>query len=141
MRGFSALNDITDRFIWNLLQKPRQIDVSAAAVEVKQHGAAIHGAGQQQWRSVWANMAADHRIRWMHTLVELWTWTPSHHSLRDGSDSPWDDLGRRPSHAARLNALRRTCWDRQFSAILPVAAISRRIRRFIKRLVNLAISV
>lgn len=101
----------------------------------------IHGAGQQQLRSVWANIAAYHLILWMHTLTELWAWTQSHGDLCDRSDSPWDDPNRRPSHADRLKALRRTCLDRQFSAFLPATAITRKIRRLFKRLVDLAISV
>jgi hypothetical protein len=67
----------------------------------------VHGAGQQQLRHYWANVAAFHLSLWAHTLVELWAWRRSAGRLRDRSDSPWDDPGRRPSHADRCNALKR----------------------------------
>ena len=54
-----------------------------------------------------ANVAAFHLNLWAHTLVELWAWRRSAGRLCDRQDSPWDDPGRRPSHADRCNALKR----------------------------------
>jgi hypothetical protein len=69
----------------------------------------VHGAGQQQVRHYWANIAVYHINLWLHTLIELWAWEESHRRLCDRSESPWDDASRRPSHADRRNALRRQC--------------------------------
>jgi hypothetical protein len=69
----------------------------------------VHGAGQQQVRHYWANVAAYHLNLWLHTLIELWAWGRSQRVLCDRSQSPWDDSERRPSHADRRNALRRSC--------------------------------
>jgi len=74
----------------------------------------VHGAGQQQVRNVWANLAAWHAILWMHTLVEVWAWEQPQSRLCDRSDSPWDDPRRRPSHADRCKALRRACLEDEF---------------------------
>src|SRR5438309_2192827 len=69
----------------------------------------VHGAGQQQVRHYWANIAVYHLNLWLHTLIELWAWDRSHDQLCDRRHSPWDDPERRPSHADRRNALRRHC--------------------------------
>jgi len=69
----------------------------------------VHGAGQQQVRHYWANIAVYHLNLWLHTLIELWAWQRPHEELCDRSQSPWDDPSRRPSHADRCNALRRWC--------------------------------
>ena len=71
----------------------------------------VHGAGQQQLRNYWANIAAYHVTLWWHTLIELWAWHKPHEVLTDRSASPWDDPSRRPSHADRRNALRRHCLE------------------------------
>src|SRR5262249_59405158 len=43
-----------------------------AAVEQDFHDIKeVHGAGQQQLRNLWANVAAFHLNLWAHTLVEL----------------------------------------------------------------------
>jgi DDE superfamily endonuclease len=69
----------------------------------------VHGAGQQQVRHYWANIAVYHLCLWLHTLIELWAWERPHGQVCDRSQSPWDDPRRRPSHADRRNALRRLC--------------------------------
>lgn len=74
----------------------------------------VHGAGQQQLRNYWANVAAFNMNLWMHTLIELWAWDHSHAELTDRTASPWDDPTRRPSHADRRNALRRHCLQNEF---------------------------
>lgn len=35
----------------------------------------VWGAGQQQVRNIWTNVAVYNMNLWMHTLVELWAWT------------------------------------------------------------------
>ena len=81
-----------------------------AAVEQDFHDLKeVHGAGQQQVRHYWANVAVFHLNLWWHTLIELWAWTKTHGQLCDRRDRPWDRADRRPSHADRRNALRRLC--------------------------------
>lgn len=98
----------------------------------------VHGAGQQQLRNVWANLAAWHMHLWMHTLVELWAWGRSHARLADRSASPWDDPSRRPSHADRCKALRRACLESEYSQLRPTGPGARKIRRLIQALMQLA---
>jgi hypothetical protein len=57
----------------------------------------VWGAGQQQLRNIWSNIAAYNLNLWMHTLVELWAWNRPRDELCDRGDSPWDDASRRPS--------------------------------------------
>ena len=67
----------------------------------------VWGAGQQQVRNLFTNIACYHVNLWMHTLVELWAWNQPAEAIRDRSQCPWDDAQRRPSHADRRKALRR----------------------------------
>ena len=97
----------------------------------------VHGAGQQQLRNYWANIAAFHVTMWWHTLIELWAWRKPQKELTDRSASPWDDKPRRPSHADRRNALRRQCLETEFSRHDADAKIPRKIRRLWQRLTKL----
>jgi DDE superfamily endonuclease len=98
----------------------------------------VHGAGQQQLRHYWANVAAYHLLLWLHTLVELWAWHQPASVLVDRSASPWDDATRRPSHADRLNALRRHCLHEEFQRHAAALPPDGKIRRLWKRLLKLA---
>jgi len=83
-----------------------------AAVEQDFHDVKeVHGAGQQQVRYYWANVAAFNLPLWGHTLLELWAWSQPAKKLADRRASPWDKPARRPSHADRLKALRRQCLE------------------------------
>jgi hypothetical protein len=86
----------------------------------------VHGAGQQQVRYYWANVAVYHLNLWLHTLIELWAWTQSQRQLCDRSESPWDDPERRPSHADRRNALRRLCVQTEIQSVGRRQPLSRR---------------
>ena len=97
----------------------------------------VHGVGQQQVRHIFANVAVYHLNLWLHTLIELWAWEQPAKKLRDRSGSPWDDPDRRPSHADRRNALRRASIGETFSASGAVAALSRKSRALVLRLVKL----
>lgn len=77
----------------------------------------VWGAGQQQVRNIWTNVAVYQLNLWMHTLVELWAWNRTHEELCNRSDSPWDDANRRPSHANRRKALRQQIIETELSAI------------------------
>jgi hypothetical protein len=98
----------------------------------------VHGAGQQQVRNVWANIAVYNLTLWMYTLIELWAWKKPHEDLCDRSRSPWDDLTRRPSHADRRNALRRHCIRTTFSACASVTPVPRKIRALVESLIAMA---
>jgi hypothetical protein len=97
----------------------------------------VHGAGKQQVRNYWANIAAYHVTLWWHTLIELWAWSKPQRELTDRSASPWDDASRRPSHADRRNALRRQCLENEFQSDGAAKSIPRKIRGLWKRLVKL----
>jgi hypothetical protein len=97
----------------------------------------VHGAGRQQLRNYWANIAAYHLTMWWHTLIELWAWRKSQRELTDRSDSPWDEGSRRPSHADRRNALRRQCLKNDFQRVALAGRMPRKIRRLWNRLVKL----
>jgi hypothetical protein len=98
----------------------------------------VWGAGQQQVRNIWANIAVFNLNLWVHTLVECWAWNKDVASIRDRSDSPWDDPERRPSHADRRKALRRETLQNEYSALSGSHRKSSRIRALYKLLLQLA---
>jgi hypothetical protein len=109
-----------------------------AAIEQNFHDLKeVHGAGKQQVRNYWANIAAYHVTMWWHTLIELWAWHQPQKQLSDRSASPWDDTNRRPSHADRRNAMRRLCLEHDFQREGVVSSIPRKIRCLWKRLMKL----
>ena len=98
----------------------------------------VWGAGQQQVRNIWTNVAVYHLNLWMHTLVELWAWNRPHAELCDRSASPWDDPERRPSHADRRKALRRHIMQNELSAVTAIWSLPRKIIGMARRLMALA---
>ena len=98
----------------------------------------VWGAGQQQVRNIWTNLAVYHLNLWMHTLVELWSWNRSHAELTDRSRSPWDDADRRPSHADRRKALRQHIMQTELSSLAAAGRLPRKILHLVQRLVDLA---
>lgn len=98
----------------------------------------VWGAGQQQVRNIWTNVAVYHLNLWMHTLVELWAWDKSHKQLCDRRDSPWDDATRRPSHANRRKALRQWIMQNELSTITAAGRLPQKIIRLAQRLMTLA---
>jgi len=98
----------------------------------------VWGAGQQQVRNIWCNLAVYHLNLWMHTLVELWSWNRPHADLCDRSLSPWDDAARRPSHADRRNALRRQIIEHELSTLAAGRRLPRQILHLARRLMALA---
>jgi len=97
----------------------------------------VHGVGQAQVRHYWANVAAYHLGLWLHTLVELWAWDKTPGQLVQRQRSPWDDPGRRPSHADRRNALRRACLREEFRQLGRRRPLTRKIRALLARLAGL----
>ncbi len=98
----------------------------------------VWGAAQQQVRYLGANLGVWHLNLWMHSLLELWAWKQPKRLLCDRSASPWDDANRRPSHADRRKALRRTMLRAEYSAIVRRCPLPRSIRALAQRLVRLA---
>jgi hypothetical protein len=98
----------------------------------------VWGAGQQQVRNIWTNLAVYHLNLWMHTLVELWSWNRPHGKLCDRSQSPWDDADRRPSHADRRKALRQHIMQTELSSLTAACWLPRKILDLIQRLAALA---
>lgn len=98
----------------------------------------VHGAGQQQVRNYWANVAVYHLNLWLHTLIELWAWDKPQKELCDRKQSPWDDPTRRPSHADRRNALRRHCLQNAFQLASSCHQLVPKFRSLFRRLLNLA---
>jgi hypothetical protein len=98
----------------------------------------VWGAGQQQVRNIWTNVAVYHLNLWMHTLVELWAWNRPHAELCDRTASPWDDPERRPSHADRRKALRRRILQNELSAISRIWSLPRKMLDLTRRLMAFA---
>lgn len=98
----------------------------------------VWGAGQQQVRNIWTNLAVYHLNLWMHTLVELWSWNHRHDELCDRRLSPWDDAERRPSHADRRKALRQQVMQTELSTITETWSLPTQILRLAQRLMTLA---
>jgi hypothetical protein len=126
-------------------------DVNATAVEIIEAFAdratieqdfhdvkEVLGAGQQQVRNIWCNVAVYHLNLWSHTLVELWSWNRSHAVLCDRSQSPWDDAERRPSHADRRKALRRNIMECELSLLAGVRRLPQKILQWSQRLIQQA---
>ena len=99
----------------------------------------VHGAGQQQVRHYWANVAAFNLVLWWHTLIELWAWARPAKELVDRRASPWDEAERRPSHADRLKALRRHCLEEQIPRADLLGANQRKLKILLKHLIRLAV--
>jgi hypothetical protein len=97
----------------------------------------VHGAGQQQVRHYWANIAVYHLNLWLHTLIELWAWDQSHRQLCNRKHSPWDDPNRRPSHADRRNALRRYCLQTEIHSVQGRDRFPWKFRTLVRRLLTL----
>jgi hypothetical protein len=110
-----------------------------AAIEQDFHDLkVIWGVGQQQLRHLWANIGAYHLCLWMRSLVELWAWGKSKAEICDRRDSPWDDPGRRPSHADRRKALRRTILRLEYLSLTRCRRAAQKIAAFTRQLVKFA---
>lgn len=98
----------------------------------------VCGAGQQQVRNVWSNIACWHLNQWLYTIVELCSWEKPHRSLSNRADRPWDNPSRRPSHADRRGTITKEMLKNQFLNALPATPIPRKIHTLFKQLISLA---
>jgi hypothetical protein len=97
------------------------------------------GAGQQQVRSVAGNVGAFHLCAWAFTMTEAWAWgQAADHLVGHRSASPWDDAGRRPSHADKRRAWRRELLGDEIRAVLRPGLTEPEIRAAEERLLTLA---
>jgi hypothetical protein len=111
-----------------------------AAIEQDFHDLkVIWGIGKQQLRHLWTNIGAYHLNLWMHTLVELWAWAKPKGEICDRRDSPWDDPGRRPSHADRRKALRRSILQHEYLSLARYGRAARKLAAFAQQLLKLAV--
>jgi hypothetical protein len=98
----------------------------------------VCGAGQQQVRNVWSNIGCWHLNQWMYTWVELCCWDVDKSDLSDRSDRPWDNAGRRPSHADRRRSISREMLRKQFLAALPHGPDHSKLWTLFQDLISLA---
>jgi hypothetical protein len=99
----------------------------------------VVGAGRQQVRRVGASVGAFHVCLWTFTLTEGWAWGRSKDELvGHRAKSPWDDKTRRPSHADKRRAWRRTLLAEEIRAALPGATTDEKLRGLTERLLDLA---
>jgi len=94
----------------------------------------IEGAGQQQVRNYFTNVGVFHLNMWVHTMVELWAWNKPVSAICDRSDSPWDEFGRRPSHADRVRSLRREVLYKTFFG---TSGHNRKVRKIVRQFYKL----
>jgi len=99
----------------------------------------VWGAGQQQVRNVWSNIACWHLNQWLYTLVELCCWDVDKSDLTDRQARPWDNPDRRPSHADRRRSISREMLRKQFLAALPHDPNNHKFRTVFEALLALAI--
>lgn len=97
----------------------------------------VWGAGQQQVRNIWTNIAVFNLNLWVHTLLECWAWNKPVEEIRNRATSPWDDAARRPSHADRRKALRRETLQNEYLSLATSHRRSSKIRALYELLVQL----
>lgn len=110
-----------------------------AAIEQDFHDVKeVWGAGQQQVRNIWTNVATFNLNLWVHTMLECWAWEKPAEAIRDRTASPWDDDQRRPSHADRRKALRRETLQNEYLSLRASHRRSSKIRHLYECLIQLA---
>jgi len=99
----------------------------------------VWGAGQQQVRNVWSNIACWHLNQWLYALVELCCWDVRKSELTDRRARSWDNPDRRPSHADRRRWIAREMLQKQFFAVLPATPDRHKFRNLIASLLSLCV--
>ncbi len=98
----------------------------------------VWGAGQQQVRNLWSNIACWNLNLWIYTLVELCCWDRPKSELVDRRDRAWDNPDRRPSHADRRRCISREMLHEQFSTVLHHRPEMPKLRHLVDVLIALA---
>jgi hypothetical protein len=96
------------------------------------------GAGQQQVRNVWSNIACWNINAWLYALVELECWDTDVKQIVDRTDRPWDNPDRRPSHADRRRKIALQMLRNRFIVELPQAHQTDKIMGLFDELLSLA---
>ena len=96
------------------------------------------GAGKQQVRNVWSNIACWNLNAWLYALVELECWDAEINQVVDRSDRPWDNPERRPSHAGRRRKIALEMLRNRFIAERPTAHQTDKIVELFDELLCLA---
>lgn len=116
-----------------------EVGASRWAIEEHFHDVKeVWGAGQQQVRNVWSNVACWHLNQWLYGLVELCCWDMDKSELTDRSARPWDNPDRRPAHADRRRWISRQMLENQFLAALPRTPNNHKFRILFQTLITLA---
>jgi hypothetical protein len=96
------------------------------------------GAGKQQVRNVWSNIACWNLNAWLYTAVEIECWDEKVVGMVDRSDRPWDNPNRRPSHADRRRKIAKEMLRNRFIAELPPSHKTAKILSLVDELVSMA---
>ena len=99
----------------------------------------VWGAGQQQVRNVWSNIACWHLNQWMFTLVELCAWNVPAEELVDRSERAWDNPARRPSHADRKRYFSREMLRGEINRVLHSPPNLLQFQRLAENLLSLCV--
>lgn len=97
----------------------------------------VWGAGKQQVRNVWSNIACWQLNQWMYTMIELCSWDTPQSDLTDRSDRPWDNPARRPSHADRRRTFARQMLENRFFKALPKTPDFHKFRALVYDVISL----
>lgn len=98
----------------------------------------VWGAGKQQVRNLWSNIACWHLNQWMYTLVELCSWESTQAELTDRSARSWDNAQRRPSQADKRRTIAKQMLEKQYLTCLPKRLEVEKIRQAIVDLIGLS---
>ena len=98
----------------------------------------VWGAGQQQVRNVWSNIACWNLNGWLYTIVEMCCWDKDKDELTDRSDRSWDNPERRPSHADRRRKIAREMLRKPILAALPNALNNPYFKTLLENVIALA---
>jgi hypothetical protein len=99
----------------------------------------VWGAGEQQVRNVWSNIACWNLSQWMFTLLEWCAWDQPHATLSDRSARPWDNPDRRPSHADRRPWIIRECLGNELLTVLGDGPNPQKFRRLAEALFDICV--
>jgi hypothetical protein len=97
----------------------------------------VEGISRVQLRRLWSNVGASNLNLWVHTLTEVWAWGRPEEAMSDRRDRPWDDAGRRPSHADRRRALQHEMLEEEYRRIGVPQPWSRKIRHLLTGVIRL----
>ena len=96
------------------------------------------GAGKQQVRNVWSNIACWNLNAWLFAFVELESWDANMNQIVDRSERRWDNPNRRPSHADRRRMIAQEMLRKRFFAELEPAHQTPKMKALVNELLSLA---